>query len=74
TNVVAIREELASEVGLDIVLQTLDRDTEFRTTATVIIADKTNAVNIVKSLTPIEKTTSNKVNKTRDFTAAQYGR
>ncbi|NES53306.1 Ger(x)C family spore germination protein, partial [Escherichia coli] len=34
----------------------------------------TKAENIVKILTPIDKIPSNKVNKTLDFTEAQYGR
>ncbi|AEP85294.1 MULTISPECIES: Ger(x)C family spore germination protein [Bacillus] len=74
TNLVAISEKLAREEGLDFVLDNLDRDTEFRTTATVVIAHKTKAENIVKILTPIDKIPSNKVNKTLDFTEAQYGR
>ncbi|MCI3986299.1 Ger(x)C family spore germination protein [Bacillus vallismortis] len=74
TNLIVISEKLAKEEGLDFVLDNLDRDTEFRTTATVVIAHKTKAENIVKTLTPIDKIPSNKVNKTLDFTQAQYGR
>ncbi len=74
TNLVVISEKLAREEGLDFVLDNLDRDTEFRTTATMVVAHKTKAENIVKILTPIDKIPSNKVNKTLDFTEAQYGR
>ncbi|MBY4605337.1 MULTISPECIES: Ger(x)C family spore germination protein [Bacillus] len=74
TNLVVISEKLAKEEGLDFVLDNLDRDTEFRTTATFVVAHKTKAENIVKILTPIDKIPSNKVNKTLDFTEAQYGR
>ncbi|KAF1677540.1 MULTISPECIES: Ger(x)C family spore germination protein [Bacillus] len=74
TNLVVISEKLASEEGLDFVLDNLDRDTEFRTTATIVVAHKTKAENIVKILTPIDKIPSNKVNKTLDFTEAEYGR
>ncbi|MCY8981609.1 Ger(x)C family spore germination protein [Bacillus halotolerans] len=74
TNLVVISEKLAREEGLNFVLDNLDRDTEFRTTATIVIAHKTKAENIVKTLTPIDKIPSNKVNKTLDFTQAQYGR
>lgn len=74
TNLVVISEKLAKEEGLDYVLDNLDRDTEFRTTATIVVAHKTKAENIVKILTPIDKIPSNKVNKTLDFTEAQYGR
>ncbi|WP_276736423.1 Ger(x)C family spore germination protein [Bacillus sp. (in: firmicutes)] len=74
TNLVVISEKLAKEEGLDFVLDNLDRDTEFRTTATIVVAHKTKAENIVKILTPIDKIPSNKVNKTLDFTEAQYGR
>ncbi|MEC1291950.1 Ger(x)C family spore germination protein [Bacillus mojavensis] len=74
TNLVVVSEKLAREEGLNFVLDNLDRDTEFRTTATIVIAHKTKAENIVKTLTPIDKIPSNKVNKTLDFTQAQYGR
>lgn len=74
TNLVVISEKLAKEEGLDFVLDNLDRDTEFMTTATFVVAHKTKAENIVKILTPIDKIPSNKVNKTLDFTEAQYGR
>ncbi|MCY9165255.1 Ger(x)C family spore germination protein [Bacillus atrophaeus] len=74
TNLVVISEKLAREDGLNDVFDNLERDTEFRTTATVVIAHKTKAENIIKVLTPIDKIPSNKVNKTLDFTESQYGK
>lgn len=74
TNLVVFSEKLAKEEGLNFILDNLDRDTEFRTTATAVIAHKCKAEDIIKVLTPIDKIPSNKVNKTLGFTEEQYGR
>ncbi|APH34427.1 MULTISPECIES: Ger(x)C family spore germination protein [Bacillus] len=74
TNLVVFSEKLAKEEGLSFILDNLDRDTEFRTTATVVIAHNCKAEDIIKVLTPIDKIPSNKVNKTLSFTQEQYGR
>ena len=74
TNLVVFSEKLAKEEGLSFILDNLDRDTEFRTTATAVIAHNCKAEDIIKVLTPIDKIPSNKVNKTLSFTQEQYGR
>ncbi|MCC9023443.1 Ger(x)C family spore germination protein [Bacillus nakamurai] len=74
TNLVVLSEKLVKEEGLNFILDNLDRDTEFRTTATAVIAHNCKAKDIIKVLTPIDKIPSNKVNKTLGFTEEQYGR
>lgn len=73
TNLVVIGEKLAREEGIESILEALNRDNEFRSTTTVVIARDTKAENIVKVLTPIDKIPSNKVLKTLEFTEKFWG-
>lgn len=73
TNLVVIGEKLAREIGIKTILEGLDRDNEFRSTTTVVIARDAKAENIVKVLTPIDKIPSNKVLKTLEFTEQFWG-
>lgn len=73
TNLVVIGEKLARETGIESILEALNRDNEFRSTTTIVIARDTKAENIVKILTPIEKIPSNQVLKTLEFTEQFWG-
>ncbi|PJY99252.1 MULTISPECIES: Ger(x)C family spore germination protein [Bacillus] len=73
TSLIVLSENLAKKEGLYAVLDNIDRDTEIRSTSTLVIAHETKAENIVKTLTPIDKIPSNKVNKTLKFANSQYG-
>lgn len=73
TNLVVISDELAKKQGITTIFDALDRDPEFRSTATVVIARDTKAADIVKTLTPIDKIPANKVIKTLKFTGKRYG-
>uniref|UniRef100_UPI003B5878E2 Ger(x)C family spore germination protein n=2 Tax=Bacillaceae TaxID=186817 RepID=UPI003B5878E2 len=66
-------EKLAKEEGLIKILDVLDRDTDFRTTATIIISRGQKAKTFIRTLTPIDKIPSNKVNKTLQFTEEHLG-
>ncbi|WP_408007678.1 Ger(x)C family spore germination protein [Pseudalkalibacillus sp. A8] len=63
TSVVVIGEELAREEGINNLLDALDRDPNFRTTTTIIIAKKTKAVDVINTLTPIDQIPADKVIK-----------
>jgi spore germination protein KC len=73
TNLVVISDDLAREEGINTIFDALDRDPEFRITATVVIAQGTKAADIVKTLTPIDKIPANKVIKTLTFTEKRNG-
>jgi spore germination protein KC len=73
TNLLVISEELAKEEGINKLFDALVRDPEFRTTATVVIANDTNASDIVKTLTAVDKIPANKVIKTLKFTERRWG-
>ncbi|AZV45049.1 germination protein Ger(x)C [Peribacillus asahii] len=73
TNLVVINEELAKEEGIIKILDAFDRDPEFRTTATIVIAHDTKAADIVKTLTGVDKIPANKVIKTLKFTEQRWG-
>ncbi|EIJ82180.1 spore germination protein KC [Bacillus methanolicus PB1] len=73
TNLVVISDELAKKQGITTIFDALDRDPEFRSTATVVIARDIKAADIVKTLTPIDKIPANKVIKTLKFTEKRYG-
>jgi spore germination protein KC len=73
TNLVVISDELAKEQGITTIFDAFDRDPEFRSTATVVIAHDTKAADIVKILTPIDKIPANKVIKTLKFTERRWG-
>ncbi|MDN5387549.1 Ger(x)C family spore germination protein [Bacillus sp. LB7] len=73
TNLVVVDEKLAKEEGLIKILDVLDRDTDFRSTATIIISRGQKAKTFIQTLTPIDKIPSNKVNKTLQFTEEHLG-
>ena len=73
TNLVVISEELAREEGISKIMDALDRDPEFRETATMVIARETKASDIIKTLTAIDKIPANKVIKTLKLTEKRWG-
>ncbi|USK69773.1 Ger(x)C family spore germination protein [Peribacillus asahii] len=73
TNLVVINDGLAKEEGITKILDAFDRDPEFRTTATIVIAHNTKAADIVKTLTGVDKIPANKVIKTLKFTEQRWG-
>ncbi|MBU8690515.1 Ger(x)C family spore germination protein [Priestia megaterium] len=72
-NLVVIGEKLARESGLNPLIDVLDRDPEFRTTATMVIANHSTAADLVQTLTPVDKIPANKVLKTLEFTERKWG-
>jgi spore germination protein KC len=73
TNLLIISEELAKEEGINKMFDAFIRDPEFRATATVVIAHDSNASDIVKTLTAVDKIPANKVIKTLKFTERRWG-
>jgi spore germination protein KC len=73
TNLVVISEDLAKQESISNILDPLERDAQFRSTAIIVIAQDTKASNIVKVLTAIEKIPANKVIKTLKFTEKSWG-
>jgi spore germination protein KC len=73
TNLVVISEELAKEEAINDILDSLERDAEFRSTAIIVIAQGSKASDIVKVLTAIDKIPANKVIKTLKFTERTWG-
>ncbi len=73
TNLVVVDEDLAKDEGLVKILDILDRDTNFRTTSTIVIAHGAKAKDLIKALTPVDKIPANKINKTLQFTEQQLG-
>lgn len=72
TSIVIIGEELAREGILD-VLDALDRDPEFRTTTSIIIAKDRKAEDLIATLTNLDKLPMNKYTKTLEATEAMLG-
>ncbi|MFS0907582.1 Ger(x)C family spore germination protein [Priestia aryabhattai] len=72
-NLVVIGEKLAREDGINPLMDALDRDPEFRNTSTMVIANRTSAADLVKTLTPVDKIPANKVRKTLEFTQRKWG-
>ncbi|MFP7298922.1 Ger(x)C family spore germination protein [Neobacillus niacini] len=73
TNLVVIGEDLAREEPLTTILDSLERDAAFRSTAILVIAQGSKASDIVKVLTAIDKIPSNKIIKTLKFTERTWG-
>ncbi|MFP7176599.1 Ger(x)C family spore germination protein [Priestia filamentosa] len=73
TNLVIVGESLAREEGIEVLMDAFDRDPEFRTTSTLVIANHSNAADLIKTLTPVDKIPANKVLKTLEFTERQWG-
>ncbi|MCM3768968.1 Ger(x)C family spore germination protein [Priestia aryabhattai] len=72
-NLIVIGEKLARENGLNPLIDAMDRDPEFRNTATMVIANHSTAADFVKTLTPVDKIPANKVLKTLEFTQREWG-
>ncbi len=73
TNLVVIGEKMAREEGVEKLIDGLDRDPEFRTTATFVIANGSSAADLVETLTPVDKIPSDKINKTLEITEKRWG-
>ncbi|MDF2789497.1 MAG: gerKC [Neobacillus sp.] len=73
TNLVVISEDLAKEESISTILDSLERDAQFRSTAMIVVAQGAKASDIVKVLTTIEKIPANKVIKTLKFTEKTWG-
>lgn len=72
TNLVVISEEIAKE-GIDGLLDALERNSQFRTTAMVVIARHHSAEDVLKILTPIDKISANQIIKTLQFSEKVWG-
>ncbi|MGG3157719.1 Ger(x)C family spore germination protein [Priestia megaterium] len=73
TNLIVVGEKLAREEGINTLIDALDRDPEFRITATMVITNHSTAADLVKTLTPVDKIPANKVLKTLEFTERKWG-
>jgi spore germination protein KC len=72
TNLVVIGEEVAKE-GVDGLFDALERNSQFRTTAMVVIARHHSAEDVLKILTPIDKISANQIIKTLQFSEKIWG-
>jgi spore germination protein KC len=72
TNLVVISEEVAKE-GVDGLFDALERNSQFRTTAMVVIARHHSAEDVLKILTPIDKISANQIIKTLQFSEKVWG-
>lgn len=59
TNLVVISEQFAREEGLISLMESLDRDVEFRTSTKIVIARDTTASDLMQAFTPFEKIPAN---------------
>ena len=73
TNLVVVSEQLAKEEGILKILDGIDRDPQFRTNATIVIARGQKASDIIQLLSVIEKIPANAVIKLLKNTAAIWG-
>ncbi|MGG0541658.1 Ger(x)C family spore germination protein [Priestia aryabhattai] len=73
TNLVVIGEKLARDEGINVLIDAIDRDPEFRITTSLVIANQSSAANLVKALTPVDKIPANKIMKTLEFTQRKWG-
>jgi spore germination protein KC len=72
TNLVVISEEVAKE-GVDGLFDALERNSQFRSTAMVVIARHYSAEDVLKILTPIDKISANQIIKTSQFSEKTWG-
>ncbi|WP_409978343.1 Ger(x)C family spore germination protein [Anoxybacteroides tepidamans] len=72
TNLVVIGEELAKEGIMD-VFDAIERNPQFRTTATVVVARKQTAEELLSVLTPIDKIPASQIIKTLQMTEKIWG-
>ena len=73
TNLVVVSQQLAKEEGILKILDGIDRDPQFRTNATIVIARGQKASDIIQLLSVIEKIQANAVIKLLKNTAAIWG-
>lgn len=72
TGIVAINEEVARE-GILKLLDPLDRDVQFRTTTLVTIVKNYKAIELMSTLTNLDKIPMNKITKTLEVTESVLG-
>ncbi|HWK22848.1 MAG TPA: Ger(x)C family spore germination protein [Ureibacillus sp.] len=72
-NLIVLSEEVAQEDGLENVLDAFERDPEIRSTTRLVIAHNTQAGDLLKSLTAVDKIPAEKVNGTLKFTERSNG-
>ncbi|WP_183184285.1 Ger(x)C family spore germination protein [Anoxybacteroides voinovskiense] len=72
TNLVVIGEQLARE-GIKEIFDAIERNPQFRTTASVVIARKQTAEQLLSVLTPIDKIPANQMIKTLEMTETVWG-
>ena len=72
-NLLVIGEELAREEGIELLFDAIDRDPEFRTTTTVVIAHGARAEDFVKILSTLEKIPANNVIKVLESSEKRWG-
>jgi spore germination protein KC len=72
TNLVVISEEVAKE-GVDGLFDALERNSQFRATAMVVITRHHSAEDVLKILTPIDKIPANQIIKTLQFSEKIWG-
>ncbi|WP_084256425.1 Ger(x)C family spore germination protein [Anoxybacteroides amylolyticum] len=72
TNLIVIGEEMASE-GIKEVFDAIERNPQFRTTASVIVARQCTAKELLSVLTPIDKIPTNQMIKTLELTEKVWG-
>jgi spore germination protein KC len=73
TNLVVVNEQLAKEEGILKILDAIERDPQFRTTATIVIARGQKASDIMRFLSTLDKIPANSVNKVLKNTATVWG-
>ncbi|MET1014455.1 MAG: Ger(x)C family spore germination protein [Paenisporosarcina sp.] len=72
-NLLVISEDLAKEEGITGILDAFERDPEVRITSRVVIAHRTKAADLLKSLTAIDKIPAEKINGTLQYTEKLRG-
>ncbi|RSL34726.1 Ger(x)C family spore germination protein [Salibacterium salarium] len=73
TNLLVLGEKLVREEGVKNIFDALERDNEFRTNATVVIAQESTASELVKILTPIDQVPAEKIVNTLKYTERMWG-
>lgn len=73
TNLVVIGEELAKR-GIIEIFDVLERSTQFRITARVVIAKGTTASELLQILAPLDQISANKIIKTIEFSQKTWGK
>ncbi|MED3652225.1 Ger(x)C family spore germination protein [Heyndrickxia sporothermodurans] len=71
-NLVIIGEELARG-DITKIFDIVERNPQFRTTASIVVAENSRAIDMLKILTPIDKLPANKITKALKFTEKALG-